>query len=240
MNEDVFKEILARAVNREFAEFDNAPEHKFSLKRRLAMKRIFARFERNVRKLRENETLSTPSTNEYKPHLNLRQRLFIAAVIIILMTFLVGWVAVFVSENFHGTVYHDYTVLTPKNTTDCPQIIEYKYSLEYVPEGFEQVKTVTSRTGTYTMYKNISTNQTISLFQWVKTHYQPSINTEYCSFEEIDVNNEKGLCIDFSDTTHTHSLVVWDNGDYIIEIVADLDKELMLNLSNSTNLKIYN
>ena len=31
MNESVFREILGESLRREFAEFDNAPEHKFSL-----------------------------------------------------------------------------------------------------------------------------------------------------------------------------------------------------------------
>lgn len=231
MNEEIFKSILEKAVMSEYADLDNEPDHKFSLKHRLAMKRIFARYEKNVRKLRAKEPNQTAQIVENKPRYRLSRKLFLAMIVIILAAFLVGWVVVYDSTNFHGTVYHDHTELTPKKTMDCPQTIEYKYDLEYVPDGFEQIKTVASRTGTYTMYKNKNTNQTISLLQWVKTHYNPSINTEYSSLEEIDVNDEKGVCIDFSNTAGIKSLVVWDNGDYIIEIIADLDKESTMNLS---------
>lgn len=231
MSEEIFKSILEEMVMSEYAEIENEPDHKFSLKHRLAMKRIFARYERNVRKLRENEPAPTAQIVENKPRYRLSRKLFLATIVVILAAFLVGWVVVYVSTNFHGTVYHDHTELTPKKTMDCPQTIEYKYDLEYVPDGFEQISTVTSRTSAYTKYKNKTTNQTISLLQWVKTYYEPSINTEYYSLEEVDVNNVKGVCIDFSDDTRTQSLVVWDNGDYIIEIVADLDKESTINLS---------
>ena len=53
MCENVFKELLEEMIESELAEFDNAPEWKPSLKHRLAMKRIFARYERNVQKLKE-------------------------------------------------------------------------------------------------------------------------------------------------------------------------------------------
>ena len=55
MNENIFKQLLGEMLESDFAEFDNSPEWKPSLKHRLAMKRIFARYERNVRKLKEKD-----------------------------------------------------------------------------------------------------------------------------------------------------------------------------------------
>lgn len=231
MNEEIFRSILEKAVMSEYADLDNEPEHKFSLKHRLAMKRIFARYERNVRKLRKSEVRETTQITESKPRYRLSRQLFLAMIVIILATFLVGWVVVYVSTDFHGVVFHDHTVLTPKNVNNCPQTIEYKYEMMFVPDEFELVKSVITRTSAYTLFKDKNTNRSISVVQWVKKHYEPSINTEYRSIEEININNEKGLCVDFSDTTHDHTIVVWDNGDYIIEIVADLDKEDTINLS---------
>lgn len=53
MSESAFREILGEAIKSELAEFDNVPVHKFSLKHRLAMKRIFAKFERNASKMKK-------------------------------------------------------------------------------------------------------------------------------------------------------------------------------------------
>lgn len=234
MNETVFKELLEEALLGEFTAYDNAPEHKFSLRHRLAMKRIFARFERNTRKLKENEIIGELPMSEYKTRLSLKQRMIIVTIIIILMTFLVGWIKVYVSEKFHGTVYHDYTQIIAVDLENCPQFIEYKYALASVPEGFEMVETTSSQTNSYTLYMNNLTKQTIVLQQWVKKHFAPQFNTEYYQLEEVNINGGTGVCIDFSDETYIQTLVVWDNGDYIIKIVANLDKESTVNLA-----KIY-
>ena len=232
MNESAFKEVLGDALKCGLAEFDNAPEHKFSLKHRLAMKRIFAKYARNLRKLK-NETMARNSvTVEYKPRLNIRQRILFITIVIILMTFLVGWVVVFVSEKFHGTVYHDNTQLTAVDRENCPDKIEYKYVLASAPNGFDLTKTTSSPTTFYALYMNSTTGQTITLRQWVKAEFMPHYNTEEYYFEEITVNGKTGLYIDLSEETYSRTLLLWDNTDYILEMVADLNKFETLNLVN--------
>lgn len=87
MNEIVFREILREAVMLDCGALENVPEHKFSLKHKLAMNRIFARFERNASK--HSGIIKTPFEN--KTSLSLKQRVFVAVVLILLMAFLVGW-----------------------------------------------------------------------------------------------------------------------------------------------------
>ena len=101
MNESVFKEILGDALKCGLAEFDNALKHKFSLKHRFAMKHIFAKFAPNASKLENEVKAETTVTVEYKPRLNIRQQILFITIIVILMSFLVGWVIVFVLEKFH-------------------------------------------------------------------------------------------------------------------------------------------
>ncbi|MDE7361152.1 MAG: hypothetical protein K2N38_04395 [Oscillospiraceae bacterium] len=88
MTEKVFSEILAESFARESARFDNVPEHKFSLRHRIAMKRIFARFDGNVRKL--NGGNFSPPRSE-RPRRGFSRRIVIALLIIVLMTFLAGF-----------------------------------------------------------------------------------------------------------------------------------------------------
>lgn len=231
LNESAFKEVLGDALKCGLAEFDNAPEHKFSLKHRLAMKRIFAKFVRNVCKLKNETMAGNTVTVEYKPRLNFGKRILFFAIVIILMTFLVGWVVVFVSEKFHGTVYSDNTQLTAVDVKNCPKTIEYKYNIGFVPDGFEIIETDLTPNEAYTLYMNSATEQTITLRQLVKEEFQPHYNTEDHYFEEITVNGKKGLYIDFSEEKCSQSLLVWDNEDYILEIVANLNKDEVLNLA---------
>lgn len=95
-NETIFKEILGEWVESEFAEFDDPPEHKFSLRHRLAMKRIFARYEKNVHRLKKadetDDIAYAPLQSEKMPYYTLKQRLIYALVIILIMTMLTGCV----------------------------------------------------------------------------------------------------------------------------------------------------
>ena len=84
MSENVLRELLGESLRREFAEFESAPAHKFSIKHRLAMKRILAKYEKNTRKTSE---LSAQTM----PHYRLKQKVIFALVIVILMTLLTGW-----------------------------------------------------------------------------------------------------------------------------------------------------
>lgn len=231
MNEDVLRELLGEMIESEFAEYDNSPEWKFSLKHRLAMRRIFARYERNLQKLKEKSIEKTAPTEQPHTYHSFKRSLIIALCIVFFMTFLVGWVVVFVSRDFHGTVHHEYTRLNAKNLENAPSTIEYTYTLNSVPDGFELIETNSSSTSVYAFYENSLTNQTIVFCQWVKSHYTPYINTEHYILEEIEFNGSIGLYVDFSKETYNSSLLIWDNGDYIIEISADLDKEATIELS---------
>ncbi len=230
MNENVLKELLGEMLKREFEEFDDPPKWKFSLKHRLAMKRIFARYEMNVQKLKEKSIEKTAPTEQHYTYHSFKQRLIIALCIVLLMTFLVGWVVVFVSRDFHGTVRHEYTLLNAKNYENAPLTIECVYTLNSVPEGFELIETIPSPTSVYTLYENSLTDQTIALSQWVKSHFAPHVNTEHRAPEEIAINGSTGLYIDLSrDSDKT--LLIWDNGDYIFELSADLDKKATIDLA---------
>lgn len=240
MNENILKEILLEVHEIECGLSDDLPDIMPSLRHRLAMKRIFARFDRNMRKLRNTASVEELPIIEHRTRrYSIKQRILIAALIIILMTFLAGCVSAivkFVSEHFHGTAYEDNTQLFVVNLDNCPQTIEYQYVLTNVPDGFELVETVSSTTNVSTLYLNSSTGQVITLEQWVKTHFSPHYNTEQNTFEESNINGTTVLFIDLSSDKRNNSVVIWDNDDYIIEISADLDKSSAKDLLNITKI----
>ena len=163
MSENVLREIMLDVHKIECGVPDDLPNFKPSLRHRIAMKRIFARFERNARKLRNAETIQKPSITENRTRrYNLKQRILIATLIIILMTLLAGCVTAvvkFVSEHFNGTVYENNTQLFVANLENCPQTIAYQYVLTNIPEGFELIETIPSTTNICTLYLNSSTKQ---------------------------------------------------------------------------------
>lgn len=236
MSDNILEEIVAESYRHEFEQFDNSPEHVFSLKHRFAMKRIFSRYARNVEKNKHSNNKLIYEVRDNNRRLSIKQRLIVAVLIVFLMTMLVGWVIVYVSQNFSGTVHQNYTQLTAVNTDNCPQTIEYKYYLSEIPEDFVVIETTSSPFVEHTVYYNSSTNQTIDIMQSVKTSFRPNYNTEHNDLEEIEINGHDGLYIDFSDSEHYSSLLVWDNDDYIIEIGGDLPKSSIINLAKSTEV----
>lgn len=97
MNETVLRELLGESLRREYAEFDNVPDHNFSLKHKLAMKHILARFDRNVRKLKKEEIVKEPPIYESNKRGSFKQRLIFATIIIVFMAFLAGWMWITIS-----------------------------------------------------------------------------------------------------------------------------------------------
>ncbi len=90
MNETLLLDILRESYEREYAEYDSIPEHKFSLNHRIDMKRIFAKYEKNVRKPKVNDDISAVSNGSSKSKPSFRQSLILAAIIIIFMAFIAG------------------------------------------------------------------------------------------------------------------------------------------------------
>ena len=227
MNEEVFRNILGEALERELAEYNNVPEHKFSFHHKLAMKRILS--------VEKPAPKSSVKRCKIQTH-SLKRSLIIAAVLVFLAV-IVGAVVVFRSERFSGTVYDEYTRILSTNIEGSPKTIEYRYALASVPEGYEVVDMNTSQTDIHTVYEHKPTGNTIVLRQWVKNEFSPNYNTEHHPLEEVNINGNAGLCIDFGDNEFQHVVVVWDNGDYIIEIYADLDKKTLLNLAETTKIE---
>lgn len=233
MNENDFKEILAEICDEEIFELNKFPPFKPSLRHRLAMKRIFARFEKNTRKA---EAVPEPILTAQNTHKRLSTRLIIILAAVVCAALLTGAVIVYYSKSFYGTVFPDYTRLRAFDTENCLTTIEYKYYLSGLPEGFEPVEQIAISFNIDTIYKNELSEQTISFSQYTKNHFSPHYNTEYHDFEEIEINGHNGLCLDFSDNEHDHSLIVWDNEDYILEITGDLSKNDMIILAKSAEI----
>ena len=233
MNERDFKDILAEICAEEIAELNKFPPFKPSLRHRLAMKRIFALCEKKT-----HITVSVPpiiQTSQSK-HLHLSKRLIILFAVIMCAALLTGFMLVFFSKDFHGTVYNDNTQLFAVNTENCPITIEYEYYLSDLPDTFKMVEHDLTRTDFYVRYENTSSGQVITLTQYTKNGFNTHYNTEYHNFDEIEINGHSGVCLDISNGECDGSIVIWDNGDYILEIAGNLSKNHLVDLAKSTKV----
>ena len=133
---------------------------------------------------------------------------------------------------FKTDVYTDNTQLFPIDLTGCPQSIEEVYYLSELPSDFELLEESISDISVYTAYINIATGQTITFYQSIKTAFAPHYNTEKNPLEEISIGESIGIGFGGK----KRYTVTWDNGDYILEISADLPKLETINLAKSTKV----
>ena len=233
MNENILKEILAEICEEEIAEFNKFPPFKPSLRHRYAMMRIFSSFEKMSRSAADKRQLASASQNR---HLRLSTRLVILIAVIICAALLAGFVLVYISNSFRGTVNEDNTQLFPINLENCPETIEYEYYLPVLPEGFEMVEHELLLQKVYTLYKNTTSGQEITFSQYTKKIYKKHYNTEDHVFEEIKINGHEGIFIYFSELGNVRSTVIWDNDDYILELTGNFSKNTIVDLAKSAKI----
>ena len=233
MSESVLKSILEESARLEWVKYENAQEHVFSKKHERKMKHVFKLFERDDCKLK-------PYIGS-RPHYHFRftKRNIIVLLAVIFLAALAGCgVTYFTSKNFYGKVNADNTELFVINTENCPSTIEDKYYLPCLPDGYEVLGTDSTPFYEWISYENPATEQTLTFCQFAKasfdsTHY----DTENQKFQEININGHSGLCLDYSSQGYNYAVIVWDNGDYILELYGETSKNELYDLAKTA--KVY-
>lgn len=229
MNEISLDEILVAAHDVEFSQYDNAPEHVFSRKHDRAMKRIFNAYEKQTAFL-HNDIVHKRSTVS---HFRWNRKTALIMLTLIFLAVLEGCSAIiYYLGGFRTDVHADNTQLFPITLADCPQKIGEVYYLSGLPGDFELLEESKSDISVYTVYINSATGKTITFHQSVKTAFESHYNTEYSDLEEISIGENKGVCLEGK----MDCIVAWDNGDYILEVWADLPKSETVNLAKSAKV----
>lgn len=228
MSESIFASIIDEMAERDLARYAEISAFKTTKKHDRAMQRIFKRYERNTRRLRPQ--------NEIRVR-NVQKRIIVALVVIILAVFTGFTAAYFISRSFQGEVHKDNTELFPIDMENGPTVIEDKYYLSELPEGFEEDYSDTTPYYKFIRYENRHTGQTITFKQWTKSYFDPvHYNAKTDELEEVDINEHCGIFLDLSNDELNRTLLIWDNGDYIIEISGKLSKEDMIDLAKSAKI----
>ena len=213
---DILEEICVEEVS-EYMKI-RAPRHHFSRRHRKAMNEIL----RPRTEYKPNESISLP----------LKKRIWIAVLVIILA--MIGITAgAEALRGFNRRVRRDYTELLTANAEYCPKTIENVYYLSKIPEGYELYEFDPSSLSIYTTYVNPVTNRYFTFIQTVKEEYRSILNTEYSDFEELEINGNYALYLDGSDSDRLFGNIVWDNGDYILNISGDFTKDELIILVES-------
>ena len=231
MDENILKSLLIDSFEKEWNECSVDSGYTFSKRHNRRMKKIFRIYEKNVRKLN--------IANGEKPVSKVRfnRKTVMIAIMAIILALVAGCaVAMFVSDAFNGRIYSDNTEIFPINTSGCPETIEETYCLGEIPDSFELVDCYKTVSSVYYAYENKKTNHSISFRQLIKKGYSTHLSTDRGKLESIKINGYDGVYIFFEEDDIIYSIVIWDNGEYILELLGNLHKEEAIKLAESAKI----
>ena len=242
MSESVFTSIIEEWADRDWASYADAPSFTTSKKHDRAMRRIFKRYERNTRKFRPRSEASIKHVG----------RRVTVALLVIILAALAGCAAVhLIKQSFKSGEKGDYTFLYLNDTElNCPSQIERRYYMSELPESFEffpfgygswseqtdadgnRKKTFYS---THEVYCDNYIGKSVILEQTAKPHYIPEgFITQNCEMSEVEINGHSAAVIEKNDNGWIY--IIWDNGDYIIKLWGNVDKNFIIDLAKSIKL----
>ena len=219
-------ELLCKALDEiyetEFDKYKTGKKHFFSFRHRRMMRKLFKELDAKPK--------SKPTTHAYtyKPK---RKRPALLVIAVIFSVLLSITAAAFAIYSFGFKKQPDHTIAFSENIENAPAAIEHVYVIESLPEGYAEIsraKGVIACDITYQKGEN-----TLTLTQCIKKDYMCSYNTEEYEIEKIDVAEYEGFFVKFKDD----NILVWDNGDYILELYGTLDKNELLDLAKSTKIE---
>lgn len=224
MSNELFKNILQEMCNEEFAEYEASEEHKFSIRHRRKIKKLFREHER-----KHASSISAKATTYSRKR--------IAVIVIIAVAFVLSCVTVgaWVTGGFKNIKKSDHTEIFNIDYANAPQTIEYLYYISALPDEYKLTASDVNIDISANFDYETDDGRNLSFNQIVKSAYKSYIDTENYKIEEIIIDNKDGIFVAFE----SESLLVWDNSDYVLEIYGTFTKEEMLDLAKSTKIKDF-
>lgn len=234
MNKTSFEGIIAEVYKHDFSAFDEPPAHRFSIRHKRKMKKIFALFQKNAGGI----------TRPVRPP---AARLALRYFVIVLLALLTLAACALVIERFTEEIFVDHSEIRvhEQGLTDAPETLEEIYRPTYIPTGFaleseelfpnayDEKNDIFVNLIHKIWYIEEETGEYLSFYQFTKDEYAGRYSTDRFPLEEITVNGFSGLYMDYSSGEHIGGLIVWDNNDYIFEIDGNISKEEVLKIAES-------
>lgn len=229
MNEYSLKELLEEAHRIDFAGFDNVPSHRFSLRHRRKMKKIFKTSRRKSEALK--------GFQESSAHMPLRWKTILIFLLMIFLAIMTAAISVLKLEGFHGIVYPDHVHMYANDDRSAPKNIEEIYYLEALPEDYECTDSYDDIDNGFILRVYSSPNKNNIVFQqYTKGEFNTQYDNEHSEIIPMKINGFNGFIWKAKDPEDNFKAVVWDNGDYIFEITVNMSESEAIELAKSTKI----
>lgn len=131
-----------------------------------------------------------------------------------------------------GKVEH--STFTPMYTRGAPETLEERYEITYDLSGFEIYYESCDEVRHEIDYlKEVGDGEILQVIfrQEVKSRYRTGLNTENTVLETELINGKEAVY--FKIHNHPYHIFLWDNGDYILYLSTNLDKETAIEVAES-------
>ncbi len=221
MDKYELKSILEQVCEEEFSEFSDPPRHKFRFKNRIRIRRILSDIKGN-------------SAAPAMPRRFSRRLVTAMLVVILLAATAITAAAILLLKGFIAKENKDNTQLFAENIAGAPTTIEEIYYIPELPEGYEYEDSTVTDVRIYTIYLN-ENDDFICFDQYAKVEL--NIYYDNNTMHPINIGEHDGVYIDYSADANEVSCVIWDNGDYIMQLEGVLTKEEIIALAESVKIK---
>ncbi|MDE5770199.1 MAG: DUF4367 domain-containing protein [Ruminococcus sp.] len=131
-------------------------------------------------------------------------------------------------SHFFVNTYEKFSKVRPVEDDSAPTTLEKIYEITYDISDFEIDYFEENEYSRYIIY--VKDDITIYFSQYTKEMYHPSINTEDAEILTMDINGHEAIY--FTDNNN-YTRLIWDNGDYIISIGSNVDKNILIQMAKS-------
>lgn len=219
MVEYTLESVLDEVLRRDFMPFDKPCEHRFSLRHRRGMKKLFSASDTRFEK--------TPM------RIPVRKRL----AVVLMLALLMAMAGISAAANFGGSFIGSFGFM--KNASGLTSVVSLDaynksnfisdiYKLNALPEGYAYKEYWGSLDRTITFYRN-STDDYLMMMQSVKEEFNREYDSAFSGFTETSVGGMSG----YYSTVEEYTDLVWDNGEYIFELNGRLPVEDLIKTAES-------
>lgn len=217
MSERLLQQALLKACDMEFAQFKDGEAHHFSRRHNRKMKVMFAEY-----------------AGKPKKKISIKRRIIVAACIVLLAAIL-GITAYAIATKFEIiAIFQDHTEVVATDSTSVPEIIEEIYCIPIPPDGYHLYEYTYDYGFVTATYYDDSMKHILSFEQILKEDYLAYVNTEGYDIVFTYVGEYEGYYVDYFDDNYGKaSLVVWDNGDYVFELLGHFTVEELVEMAET-------
>lgn len=131
-------------------------------------------------------------------------------------------------SDFFISIYEKFSTVQPIEDDSAPETLEEIYAITYNLNDFEIIYEELNEYRHDIDYGK--DNIVIYFSQYTKEMYDSNVNTEDAEILTIDINGHEAIY--FIDN-HNYYNLIWDNGDYIISLSSNINKNTLIEMAKS-------